>query len=82
MGCLLQSIIVGFIFLLMPVLFLMSYFGRIGRSIFSRRTTKENDEPHQNDYTENNETESPERVNKPIDQSTVEYIDFEEVQDK
>ena len=82
MGCLFQSIGVIIIFvLLVPIMFLLSLFGRV-RTSFTRNTNTDDD----NKQTHRDETvadeDDSERINIPIDQSTVEYIDFEEVDDK
>lgn len=82
MGCLFQSIgVIIILVLLVPIMFLLSLFGRV-RTSFTRNTNTDDD----NKQTHRDETvaddDDSERINIPIDQSTVEYIDFEEVDDK
>lgn len=83
MGCLFQSIGIIFILvLLVPVMLLLSLFGRVRRTTFSHKQHMDDEPQTHNDDTVVEEMTPEERVNKPIDQSTVEYIDFEEVDDK
>lgn len=83
MGCLFQSIGIIFILvLLVPVMLLLSLFGRVRRTTFSHKPHVDDEPQTHNDDTVVEEMTPEERVNKPIDQSTVEYIDFEEVDDK
>ena len=83
MGCLFQSIGIIFILvLLVPVMLLLSLFGRVRRTTLSHKQHVDDEPQTHNDDTVVEEMTPEERVNKPIDQSTVEYIDFEEVDDK
>ena len=83
MGCLFQSIgIVIILVLLVPVMLLLSLFGRVRRATFVHKRHTEDDSQIHKDETVADEEDVSERINKPIDQSTVEYIDFEEVDDK
>ena len=61
---------------------LLSLFGRVCRTTFSHKQHVDDEPQTHNDDTVVEEMTPEERVNKPIDQSTVEYIDFEEVDDK
>jgi hypothetical protein len=83
MGCFLQSIgIIIILVLLLPVMLFSSLFGRVRSTTFTQRrhTADDNDIPTPEYKAE--EEEPTDRINKPIDQSTVEYIDYEEVDDK
>lgn len=83
MGCLFQSIGVFFILvLLVPVMLLLSLFGRVRRTTFVHKQHVDDEAQTHNDETIEEDITPEERVNKPIDQSTVEYIDFEEIDDK
>ncbi len=83
MGCLFQSIGVFFILvLLVPVMLLLSLFGRVRRTTFVHKQHVDDEAQTHNDETIVEDITPEERVNKPIDQSTVEYIDFEEIDDK
>lgn len=85
MGCLFKSIGIIVIFvLLLPVIFLFSVFGR-ARHISVRRG-RHDEEPTQHggdetQYDADEQDRGSSHPDKPIDQSTVEYIDFEEVKD-
>lgn len=76
--CLFRSLGILLLFvILIPVFLLMMLFGR-GRTFTF--TTRKEAEPESSQYTP--DEPSQQEVNKPIDQSTVEYIDYEEVDDK
>ena len=83
MGCLFQSIgIIIILVLLVPIMLLLSLFGRV-RTTFARKTHTNDDTAHKHrDEGVADDDDESERINIPIDQSTVEYIDFEEVDDK
>ena len=78
MGCLFKSfgIIILFV-LLLPVILMLSFFGR-NRNITLHRREQNDDTIN---HTEKEQYTSTVHPDKPIDQSTVEYIDFEEVKD-
>lgn len=78
MGCLFKSfgIIILFI-LLVPIILMLSFFGR-ARNISVHRRKQNDNQTSYNEEEQNTQTVHPD---KPIDQSTVEYIDFEEVKD-
>lgn len=82
MGCLFRSFfLVIILVILLPVLFLMLFVGRAKvRTHTFRGKQSEQDNNAHNEPEE--EYDVAPRNNKPIDQSTVEYIDFEEVDDK
>lgn len=84
MGCLFQSIgIIIILILLVPVMLLSSLFGRVRRTTFTQHhRTQDDTDIHTCEDKAVDDTDVADRVNKPIDQSTVEYIDFEEVDDK
>lgn len=84
MGCLFQSIgVIIILVLLVPIMLLLSLFGRV-RTTFARKTHTNDDtaHKHRDETVADEEDDESERINIPIDQSTVEYIDFEEVDDK
>jgi hypothetical protein len=83
MGCLFQSIgVIIILVLLVPIMLLLSLFGRV-RTSFTRKTPVDDSAKQTyHDETVADDDDESERVNIPIDQSTVEYIDFEEVDDK
>ena len=78
MGCLFKSfgIIILFV-LLLPVILMLSFFGR-NRNITVHRREQNDDTIN---HTEKEQDTSTVHPDKPIDQSTVEYIAFEEVKD-
>lgn len=83
MGCFFHSIGVIFILiLLVPVMLLLSLFGRVRRTTFVHKQHTDDEPQTHKDETIVEDITPEERVNKPIDQATVEYIDFEEVEDK
>ncbi|MBR5844351.1 MAG: hypothetical protein IKY75_07205 [Bacteroidaceae bacterium] len=83
MGCLFQSIgIIIILVLMVPVMLLLSLFGRVRRATFMHKRHADDDSQVHKDETVADEEVVSDRINKPIDQSTVEYIDFEEVDDK
>lgn len=83
MGCLFHSIGIIFILvLLVPVMLLLSLFGRVRRTTFVHKQHTDDEPQTHKDETIVEDITPQERVNKPIDQATVEYIDFEEVEDK
>lgn len=78
MGCLFKSFgIIILLVLLIPVILMLSFFGR-ARNITVHRHKENNNQTNYNNQEEDSNTVHPD---KPIDQSTVEYIDFEEVKD-
>lgn len=81
MGCLFRSFfLVIILVILFPVLFLMLFMGRAKvrtHTFRGKKSGKDNDA-----HDDQEEYDVAPRNNKPIDQSTVEYIDFEEVDDK
>ncbi len=79
MGCLFKSFgIIILLVLLLPVILLLSFFGRTRFTSVSR-DVHNNDTEKENGHSDREDT--PVHPDKPIDQSTVEYIDFEEVKD-
>lgn len=81
MGCLFKSFgVVLLLAILLPVMLIMSLVGTFRRAASQHR---QESQPSDNDtYTSSEEEQPIDRTNKPIDQSTVEYIDFEEVDEK
>lgn len=80
MGCLLKSFGLIIIFvLLIPVILMLSLFG----IKVHRHKSEDEQSQYGDDHTQhqNDQTTGAAHPNKPIDQSTVEYIDFEEVKD-
>ena len=83
MGCFFHSIgIIFILILLVPVMLLLSLFGRVRRTTFVHKQHTDDEPQTHKDETIVEDITPQERVNKPIDQETVEYIDFEEVEDK
>lgn len=84
MGCLFKSFGIVLLFvILIPIVLLISLLGTFRRT--TMRSSHQGQESQQSDedtYTSDDEVEPVDRTNKPIDQSTVEYIDFEEVDEK
>ncbi len=77
MGCLFKSFgIILFMAILLPILLLISLFGRVK----SRTTTEDEEEPETNHQPSNNE-DTQSNIDIPIDSSTIEYVDFEEIKD-
>lgn len=84
MGCLLKSFGLIIIFvLLIPVILMLSLFGRARTIKVHRHKPEDEQSQYGDDHTQhqNDQTTGAAHPNKPIDQSTVEYIDFEEVKD-
>lgn len=81
MGCLIKSMGLFILFaILLPVILLITLFGRI--KIFSSKQNTTSNEDENTFYRETQENdEQQDNSNKPIDSSTIEYIDFEEVKD-
>ena len=83
MGCLFQSVgIIIILVLLVPIMLLLSLFGRVRTSFMRKTRTNDDTTQTRRDEAAADDKDDSERINVPIDQSTVEYIDFEEVDDK
>lgn len=83
MGCLFQSVgIIIILVLLVPIMLLLSLFGRVRTSFMRKTHTNDDTTQTRRDEAVADDKDDSERINVPIDQSTVEYIDFEEVDDK
>jgi hypothetical protein len=83
MGCLFKSfgLIIIFI-LLLPIILLLSFFGRVRFGRGDTTHTHHDDESASHSETHNHDNiDTSDHSDKPIDQSTVEYIDFEEVEE-
>lgn len=79
MGCLFKSFgIILIMAIILPVFLLISLFGRI-RS--HTKTTNTPDENRDNTHQPQNEHVDEDLSDKPIDSSTIEYIEFEEIKD-
>lgn len=85
MGCIFKSFfLVIILVILFPILLLLMLFG--GAKVRSFTYKWGNGKHRYNSYEEQDdddrgEYDATQRLNTPIDQSTVEYIDFEEVED-
>lgn len=85
MGCLFKSFGIFLIFiLLIPFMLLFTLFGRVRRTkMYTHQHTQQDDDTMSYNHDTTDDTVEPSsRIDKPIDQSTVEYIDFEEVDDE
>lgn len=80
MGCLFQLFFFVIAIVLLPILFLLNSFGRAKRRTFTFRSHDNASQRREQEYQPDDSDDTP-RNNTPIDQSTVEYIDFEEVED-
>ncbi|MBR6757501.1 MAG: hypothetical protein IKM35_03400 [Bacteroidaceae bacterium] len=65
--------------IILPILLLISLFGRV-RS-HTRTTTDTDEKPETNHQPQSDNDDVPSNIDTPIDSSTIEYVDFEEIKD-